>query len=199
MAQEYIAKPLKESCLRMEGLSQQLIDEHYNILYKGYVNKLNEIRGKLEAADPSKGNQTHSDIRELKVEESFALNAIKLHELYFENLGGAGGQATGQALQLIEQSFGSYASWEADLKGSAMAARGWVVVAYDRDDGKLHNYIADSHNSYGVWNAVPVLILDTYEHAYGLDYGVKRAPYIEAFMKNLDWEVVNKRIAELPR
>jgi Fe-Mn family superoxide dismutase len=199
MAQEYIAKPLKESCLRMEGLSQQLIDEHYNILYKGYVNKLNEIRGKLEAADPSKGNQTYSDIRELKVEESFALNAIKLHELYFENLGGAGGQATGQALQLIEQSFGSYASWEADLKGSAMAARGWVVVAYDRDDGKLHNYIADSHNSYGVWNAVPVLILDTYEHAYGLDYGVKRAPYIEAFMKNLDWEVVNKRIAELPR
>jgi Fe-Mn family superoxide dismutase len=198
MAQEYVAKPLKPQCLQMTGISQRQIDEHYNILYKGYVAKLNEIRSKLETVDPTKGNQTYSDLRELKVEESFALNAIKLHEMYFDNLGGKGGRPTGRTLELIEKSFGSYEKWEADFKGSGMAARGWVVLAYDLDDGLLHNYIADSHNTYGIWNAIPILILDTYEHAYGIDYGVKRPPYIDAFMQNLDWDAVSERVAKLP-
>lgn len=193
MAETIAPKPLKPAVAQgMQGLSRRQIEEHYT-LYQGYVNKVNEIRQKLETADRAAANQTYSDIRALKVELSFALNGVKLHELYFDNLGGQGSKATGRALQLIERDFGTYEKWEADFRASGILARGWVVMAYD-EDGKLYNYIADAHNSYGIWGATPILIMDTYEHAYIIDYGVRRPPYIDAFMKNIDWNEVNRRL-----
>jgi len=189
---EIKAKPLDAKLLQMEGISRRQIEEHYT-LYEGYVKKTNEIRSKLPNADKSAANQSYSDLRELKVELSFTLNGVKLHEAYFGNLGAAGAPSD-RLKKLIEQSYGSMDEWEADLKASGIAARGWVICAYDFDENRLCNYIADSHNSYGVWNAVPILVLDTYEHAYVIDYGVKRPPYIEAFMKNINWNVVNERV-----
>lgn len=194
---EIVAKDLKTS--QMVGFSQRQLEEHHGVLYKGYVNKLNEIRKLLQSVDHSKANQTYSDLRALKVEETFALNGIKLHEYYFDNMGGSGGKATGQALAMIEQSFGSYEAWEKDFRASGMAVRGWVVLAYDLEDGTLHNFGNDSHNLGPIWNAVPVLVMDTYEHAYMIDYGVKRPPYIDAFMNVIDWDVVNERLAKLTK
>jgi len=184
---------LKPELLRMDGISERQIEEHHNVLYKGYVNKLNEIRAQLPDVDRSKANQTYSDLRAAKVGESFAMNGVALHEHYFENLGGAGGRANGRILALIERDFGSYDTWEADFKATGMAVRGWVVLAYDWHDHKVHNYGQDAHDSGAIWSAMPILVLDVYEHAYFIDYGTKRAPYIEAFMNNLDWDVVNRR------
>ena len=196
MTQEIVAKELKLT-QEMKGISKQQIEEHYSILYKGYVAKVNEIRAGLETVDRSKANQTYSALRALKTEESFALNGVKLHEAYFDNLGGKGGKPDGNILSLIERDFGSYEVWEEDFKASGIAARGWVVLVYDLDDGRLHNYSSDAHNQGGVWSALPLLVLDTYEHAYMIDYGVKRPSYIDAFMQNIDWDVVNKRVAKL--
>ncbi len=196
MADKRDFRDLKQACLSMDGISQAEIDQHYGILYKGYVTKLNEIRSKLEAVDLTTANQTYSDLRGLKTEEIFALNGSKLHEWYFDNLGGKGGKAHGRALDLIERDFGSYEKWEAEFKAIGLAVRGWVVLSYDLDDQKLHNYGQDAHNVGVPWGAYPLLILDVYEHAYGIDYGVKRAPYLEAFMKNLDWAEVNERLAK---
>ena len=196
MADKRDFRDLKQACLSMDGISQAEMDQHYGILYKGYVTKLNEIRSKLEAVDLTTANQTYSDLRGLKTEEIFALNGSKLHEWYFDNLGGKGGKAHGRALELIERDFGSYEKWEAEFKAIALAVRGWVVLSYDLDDQKLHNYGQDAHNVGVPWGAYPLLILDVYEHAYGIDYGVKRAPYLEAFMKNLDWAEVNERLAK---
>jgi Fe-Mn family superoxide dismutase len=67
------------------------------------------------------------------------------------------------------------------------------VLAYDFTDGKLHNYLSDIHSD-GVWSAVPLLIMDVYEHAYFIDYGTGRKSYIEAFMKNVNWDAVNARL-----
>ncbi len=193
MADQITAKPLKDSLFQMDGISRNQIEQHYT-LYQGYVNKVNEIRGKLESADRAAANQTYSDIRELKVELSFALDGVKLHDAYFNNLGGKGGPASGKAGELIGRDFGSFDAWQADLKASGTSARGWVIMAYDLDDHKLSNFIADDHNTYGIWNAVPILVLDTYEHAYMIDYGVKRPPYIDAFLRNIDWDEVNRRL-----
>jgi len=195
---EVTAVPLNPRLFEMDGISKRQIEEH-STLYQGYVAKTNEIRAKLEGVDRSKANQSYSDIRELKVELSFAWNGVKLHEYYFENLGGKGGlpgAATGQAL---EKAFGSFERCVEDIKASAMSARGWVIMAWDAADGGIYNYIADAHNSYGIWHAVPLLVLDTYEHAYMIDYGVKRPPYVEAFLKNLDWAVVEKRLEAVSR
>jgi len=191
--QEVAPKELKPQVLRMEGISERQIEEHYNVLYKGYVNKLNEIRAKLPDIDRSKANQTYSDHRAAKVGETFAVNGVRLHEDYFGNLGGSGGRANGRILELIERDFGSYEAWEADFKATGIAVRGWAVLAYDWHDHRLHNYGQDAHDAGAIWSAMPLLVLDVYEHAYFIDYGTKRAPYIEAFMKNVDWDVVNQR------
>lgn len=190
---ELTAKQLPQALFEMDGISRRQIEEHYT-LYEGYVKKTNEIRSKIETADRASANQTYSDIRELKVDLSFALNGVKLHEAYFGNLGGKGSQPSAKTRQLIEKSFGSIEAWQEDLKATGMAGRGWAITAFDFDDNRLHNYIADSHNTYGIWNALPVIVLDTYEHAYVIDYGVKRPPYIDAFLNNLNWDEINKRV-----
>lgn len=194
---ELQAKELKTT--RMEGFSERQLLEHHGVLYKGYVNKVNEIRKLLESVDYGKANQTYSDLRALKIEETFALNGVKLHEAYFDNLGGEGGRPGGLLLSLLERDFGSYEKWEADFKATGLAVRGWVVLAFDLENGTLHNFGSDAHNLGPIWNAVPLLVMDTYEHAYMIDYGVKRAPYIDAFMKNIDWQVVAGRLEKISR
>lgn len=177
----------------LSGLSKKQLSEHHDVLYAGYVKKLGEIEEKLKGADASEANATYSLIRELKLEETFAANAIRLHEGYFDALGGDG-KAHGHALELIKADFGSYEAWEKEFKALGLAARGWVVLAFDWEDGKLHNYLCDVHNQGAVWNCTPLLILDVYEHAYFIDYATARKSYIEAFMKNASWEHVNKAI-----
>jgi len=144
-------KSLKYS--QLPGLSERQLKEHHDILYAGYVKKVNEIRQKLANVVRTNPNATYSDLRELKVEETFALNGVKLHEGYFDNMGGTGGMASGAIAQMIEQDFGSFDNWLVDFKASGIAARGWVVLAFDLDDTKLHNYSCDVHNQGGVWNS----------------------------------------------
>ena len=192
---QYQAQSMDQRLTQLKGISENQIKQHYT-LYEGYVNKTNEIWGKLETVDKTVANQTYSDFRELKVELSFAWDGVKLHELYFENLVGSGGNPPDEIRKALEDSFDSYDKWVQDFKASGVSARGWVITAYDPKVGKIFNYIADAHNLYGIWMAVPLLVLDTYEHAYMIDYGIKRPPYIDAFMSNIDWQVVGKRLAE---
>ncbi len=181
---EHTVKPLRWT-KALDGFSTRQVSEHHDVLYAGYVKKLNEIELKLDTAPPADANGTFSLIGELKRSEGFATNAIKLHESYFDNLGGDG-KSAGALRDMVIEDFGSYEKWEADFKASGLAARGWVVLAYNWDDGRLHNYSTDYHTQ-GVWNCTPLLVLDVYEHAYFLDFATARKAYIEAFMKNVDW------------
>ena len=188
--EEIAARELKPELYELEGISRATIEAHYK-LYQGYVNKRNELLGKLGSVDLAAANQVYSEVRALKVDLSFAIGGIKNHEIYFEHLGGSGGNPSGAAAQLIERDFGSADAWRADLKATGMAGRGWAWTAYDWDEGRLFNYIGDAQNTYPIWNATPLVALDVYEHAYFLDYQTDRASYIEAFFANLDWSVVN--------
>ena len=188
--EEITARELKPELLELDGISRESVEAHYK-LYQGYVAKRNEILSKLAGVDLSAANQVYSELRALKVELSFALGGIKNHELYFEHLGGDGGDPDGPFGDLVERDFGSAAAWAADLKASGMAARGWAWTAYDWDEGRLFNYVGDTQNTYPIWNATPLVALDVYEHAYFLDFQTDRASYIDAFLDNLDWATVN--------
>ncbi len=190
---EVQAVPLKPAVLKTTGISEKTHQEHYK-LYQGYVKKTNELWAKLKEVDAAKGNQVYSDIREVKVELTFAIGGVKNHEIYFDVLGGAGGKSEGTLAQLIERDFGTFDKWAADLKGTGMAARGWAWLAWDRDYRRLMNLIGDAQNTFPIWNAVPILALDTYEHAYYFDYQTNRAGYIDAFMANIDWNAVVARL-----
>jgi superoxide dismutase, Fe-Mn family len=189
--QEITPRPLKPALLELDGISRMTIESHYK-LYEGYVAKRNEILGKLAEVDLAAANGTYSELRELKVELTFAVGGIKNHELYFEHLGGTGGDPTGAIAHLIARDFGSTEAWRADLRATGIAARGWAWTAYDWDEGRLFNYIGDAQNTFPVWNATPLVALDVYEHSYFLDYRTDRGSYIDAFFDNLDWGVVNE-------
>ena len=183
-------RELKPALRELDGISRATIDAHYR-LYQGYVAKRNEILGRLEEVDLDAANQVYSDLRALKVDLTFAVGGIKNHELYFEHLGGEGGDPAGAIGDLIERDFGSAQKWREDLKATGMAGRGWAWTAYDWDEGRLFTYVGDAQNTFPVWNATPLVALDVYEHAYFLDYQTDRAAYIDAFLRNLDWNVVN--------
>ena len=188
--EEIAPRELKPALFELDGISRETIEAHYK-LYQGYVNKRNEILGKLADADPAAANQVYSDFRSLKVDLSFAVGGIKNHEIYFEHLGGSGGEPTGLFADLVKRDFGSSADWKADLRATGLAGRGWAWTAYDWDEGRLFNYLGDAQNTYPVWNATALVALDVYEHAYFVDFGTDRAGYIDAFFHNLDYDVVN--------
>jgi Fe-Mn family superoxide dismutase len=188
--EEITARELKPALSELEGISRETIEAHYK-LYQGYVNKRNEILGSLDGVDLGSANQVYSELRSLKVDLTFAIGGIKNHEVYFEHLGGRGGDPSGIFGDLVKRDFGSVAGWMADLKATGLAGRGWAWTAYDWDERRLFNYIGDAQNTFAVWNATPLVALDVYEHAYFIDFGTDRAGYIEAFFNNLDYDVVN--------
>src|SRR5215207_9039495 len=131
--EEIAARELKQELYDMDGISRASVEAHYK-LYQGYVNKRNEILGKLGDVDASAANQVYSEIRSLKVDLTFAIGGVKNHEIYFEHLGGGGGDPDGAIGSLIERDFGTAEDWRADLKATGMAGRGWAWTAYDWDE-----------------------------------------------------------------
>lgn len=187
-------KTFSESLMTMKGISKKTVEEHLK-LYQGYVNKYNEIQEKLSVLtdeDFAKANQVYSQVRELKLELSFAWGGVVNHEIYFGHLGGKGGLPAGELLKQIEKDFGSFDAYKKDLKATGISARGWVWTAWNYKEERLFNYLGDAQNTFPVWYANPILALDTYEHAYFIDYGVNRGSYIDSFFENLDWKKVEE-------
>ena len=199
---EIVARDFPSLHKDLDGISKKTMEDHYK-LYQGYVKKTNECRGILKEFDYGEieGNQVYSPLRAVSVDYTFALLGFKNHELYFGHLGGSGGEPTGRFAELLEAEFkpGGVEGWKDAVRKAALSARGWVMVGYDLNDGSLFNYIMDTQNLWAVYNMVPVLAIDVYEHAYAADFGATpdgRGQYVEAFFRNLDWDHVNRQLAQ---
>jgi superoxide dismutase, Fe-Mn family len=184
----------------LDGISQQTMDDHFK-LYEGYAKKSNACRKILNEFDYAEieGNQVFSELRAVSVDYTFALLGFKNHDLYFGHLGGEGGEPSGRFAELIEGEFNGVDKWQEAVSKTCSAARGWVMVGYDLNDGSLFNYIMDTQNLWAVYNMVPVLAIDVYEHAYVRDFGATpdgRKQYVQAFFRNLDWDHVNHQLEQ---
>ncbi len=180
------------------SISDKTLEIHHDKLYVGYAKKKDEIQEKLSSM-PESGlegaNQTYSELRGLKNGETFAVNGTYLHEWYFENMGGDG-EIKGEISDKIAEQFGGMEAFTKHFTACGMAARGWVLLTWDSHDKALRVYTGDAHNQGGVWGAVPLLVMDVYEHAYFIDYGSDRKTYIAEFLKHVNWDVVNQRFIE---
>jgi Fe-Mn family superoxide dismutase len=177
------------------SISDKTLEIHHDKLYVGYAKKKDEIQEKLAEFDSDgllKANQTYSELRGLKDGETFAVNGTYLHEWYFENMGGDG-NPSGEIVESLAKSFVSFEKFVEQFSACGMAARGWVVLAWDTHDKAMRIYTGDAHNHGGVWGAVPLLVMDVYEHAYFIDFGSDRKSYIDEFFKHVNWEAVNQR------
>jgi len=186
--------PLPFDPARLSGLSEKLIRSHWENNYSGAVRALNEVEKRLDAL--RKDRQLPPYVYgSLKREELMRTGSVVLHEHYFANLGG-NGRADGKAKELLQQWFGSYEQWESEFRmtaGALSGGSGWVILAANPSRGEVHNYWASDHTQNAA-AAVPLLVLDMYEHAYHMDYGAAAAKYIDAFFANIQWEEVNRRV-----
>lgn len=191
-------KPLPFDPAKLNGLSEKLIRSHWENNYIGSVKTLNLVSERLRAAmsDPELPPILYGG---LKREELHRVGSVVLHEQYFGNLGGDG-KAGGDVLVALKKAYGSYEAWEAEFRRTAMSlagGSGWCVLTYNLYTNELRNQWAWDH-MHGAIAALPLLVLDMYEHSYHLDYGSAAAKYVDAFMRNVKWEEVDRRLAARP-
>lgn len=182
------------SLVGMAGFSETLIKNHFT-LYQGYVTNTNKVLDTLDTM-LKEGKTAVPEFAELKRRLGWEFNGMRLHELYFENLGGkAALDQNGKLAKKLIESFGSVEAWEKDFRSvGAMRGIGWAVLYCDCTTGRLINFWVNEHDSGHPAGCRPLLIMDVFEHAFMLDYGLKRADYIEAFFKNINWAAVEARI-----
>jgi Fe-Mn family superoxide dismutase len=186
-------RPLRFDPNRLRGLSKGLIESHWSNNYVGSVRTLNAVKTRLAAAaaDPQFPAYAYNG---LKREHLVRTGSVVLHELYFDNFGGDG-RADEAMRRLIAGSFGSFDAWESEFRRIAMGlggGSGWVVLARNVHLGTVENYWLADHAHFPA-GAVPLLVLDMYEHSYQMDYGAAAARYIDAAFANFDWETVAQR------
>jgi len=178
----------------MNGFTETILKNHFT-LYQGYVTNTNKVLDTLDQMSKD-GKTATPEFAELKRRLGWEFNGMRLHEYYFENLGGSGGiDKNSKLAQKMTESFGSYEGWEKDFKATGtMRGIGWVVLYLDKETGRLINFWVNEHDVSHPAGCVPLLIMDVFEHAFMIDYGLKRADYIEAFFKNINWAAADARV-----
>lgn len=176
------------------GFSDILLKNHFT-LYQGYVTNTNKLLDTL--MQMTKENKTATpEFAELKRRLGWEFNGMRLHEYYFGNMSKTSLTLSKSSSfsKLLTEQFGSYDSWEKNFKSSgAMRGIGWVISYYDPQAKRVYNTWINEHDVGHLSGTIPILIMDVFEHAFMLDYGLKRADYIEAFFKQIDWNIVTKR------
>ncbi len=194
----YVAKDYSK-LIGMQGFSETLLKNHFT-LYQGYVMNTNKVLDILDQMlkDGKAGTPEYS---ELKRRIGWEFNGMRLHELYFDNLGGKSPlNKNGKLAQRLIDSFGSIENWEKDFKATgSMRGIGWCILYQDTADNRLINFWINEHDVSHPAGCNPLLIMDVFEHAYLTDYGLKRADYIETFMKNANWSMAENRLEQFER
>lgn len=184
-----------EHLLGTVGFSDQLLKNHFT-LYEGYVKNTNSALQKLEQL-AKEDKRSSQEYMEIKRRFGWEWDGMRLHEMYFGNMtkGGVALNTESALAKKIIAQWGSIEEWAKGFKGTgAMRGIGWVILAHDKEADKLFNVWINEHDGGHLAGATPILIMDVFEHAFMLDYGIKRADYIEAFWNAIDWGVASSRV-----
>jgi Fe-Mn family superoxide dismutase len=184
-----------EHLLGLEGFSDTALKNHFT-LYQGYVSNTNKLSDSLKILLDSEKAGT-SEYAEQKRRFGWEFNGMRLHEFYFGSIGKNPAKLAqdSKLFQKIVKDFGSYENWEKDFRSvAAMRGIGWGILYFDRIADRLFNTWIGEHDAGHLAGSEVILNIDVFEHAFMIDYGLKRADYIEAFMKAVDWVAVSGRI-----
>ena len=178
--------------------SKETLDLHYNILYKGYVEKTNNVLRKLEEARRA---NDYSNIKCLEKELAFQGSGAILHKLFFENMSPPNNQNSLQfkIMQKISEDFGSINNFKRQFSEAAavVEASGWCILAWVPEFEQLVILQCEKHQDLTLWGCVPLLVFDMWEHSYYLQYQTRRPEYISAFWNIINWKEVNRRFLEI--
>ena len=187
--------PLPFDTRKLAGLSERLLQSHWENNYSGAVKALNTVRSRLSQALADSTTPPYV-YNALKREQQVRSGSVVLHELYFANLGGDG-KAPAKLRSTLAGSFGSFDTWEAEFRKIGLGlggGSGWVMLGFNHGLNLLENYCLGDHATAPA-TVTPLLMMDMYEHAYQIDYGAAAAKYIDACFVNLQWDKVAERLA----
>jgi Fe-Mn family superoxide dismutase len=193
----YELKPLSCDPAKLTGLSEKLIVSHWENNYGGAVKRLNAIEQRL--AELTWASAPVFEINGLKREEMIASGSMILHEVYFDSLGGTGGDPDGALKAAIERDFGSADAWRTEFTAMGKAqggGSGWTLLVWSPRRGRLVNAWAADH-AHNLAGATPLIALDMYEHSYHMDFGAKAGAYVDAFMQDLSWTTAEAAFTRL--
>jgi Fe-Mn family superoxide dismutase len=185
----------------LDGISDAQIEEHV-MLYAGYVRQVNLLNEEI-AAMTGRGQAAvkNPEFTDLIHHLGFEYNGMILHECYFSNLCPAAEpkprDGSGLAAALAE-SFGSVEQWRAAFQAiGETRGVGWVILFQDPATDRLTNHWISLHHEGVPVGFKPLLVMDVWEHAFARDYKTtERGKYIEAFFRNVDWHVIERRLVE---
>jgi Fe-Mn family superoxide dismutase len=185
--------------LGMDGFSDELLEDHFR-LYQGYVKETNVLQDELKSI-AAEGRLDSPEHAELRRRLGWEFNGMRLHELYFGNLGGDGRPpASGKLFDGIFRGSGGLESWLAEFRAvGAIRGVGWSILYFDPIAGRFHSFWIGEHDCGHPAGSMPLLVMDVWEHAFMADYGTNRDGYIEAFLGNVDWRVVEERLQSASR
>jgi Fe-Mn family superoxide dismutase len=186
--------PLPFDPRRLKGLSERLVQSHWENNYGGAVKALNTLRARLAQA-LSDSNTPPYVYTGLKREQLLRTGSVVLHEYYFANLGGDG-KAPEAVRATLAQTFGNFDVWETEFRKIGLGlggGSGWVMLGHNRRLDLLENHWMADHATAPA-DTTPILVMDMYEHAYQMDYGAAAAKYIDAFFANIHWDHVAARL-----
>ncbi len=187
-----VPKPLRHESIP-GFLSAAQIAPHFNAHYGGALKGYTAIDEKLEASIKSDTAIDANAYLAMQHAKSSKGNSVILHELYFDGLATKVVDPGEDVRTAIEKRFGSIDKWANDFQASAKAAAGWAMLVRHPVNGRLYNLVSDEHAMGVMWMAVPIIVIDTYEHAFYIDYQNRKTEYVEKFMGFIDWDEANRR------
>tara|TARA_B100000214_G_scaffold358713_1_gene319461 strand:- start:629 stop:1318 length:690 start_codon:yes stop_codon:yes gene_type:complete len=193
---ESIIAQSKQFRLKTDLLSEANKQNHIE-LYEQYVKDFNRISIELDSVDRSTSSSNGSLYRSLKIDETYNLNADYLHELYFNNISDLHSNIPMDSLAYMRLSrdFGTFDAWQKDFIACCMASRcGWAMTYYNMFTQTYMNCLIDLHSLNVPVGAYPVVVMDVWQHAYYRDYLKDVKSYVFGMMKQLNWNVIEKRI-----
>lgn len=182
--------------LKTERLSPKTKEAHYH-LYKEHLEATNKISVRLDAVNKEVSDSDHSAFRSLKIDEADNKNSVMLHELYFSNISDLGSDIHTDTLSYMRlaRDWGSFDNWQFDFIACCLASRdGWAVTYLDPFKNKYMNCVVDGDSCNIPLGGIPVIVVDMHAHAYYHDYIGDRRMYVNAMLKELNWDVIEARI-----
>lgn len=171
---------------------------HHDKHLQTYVDNLNKALADCESCQQKSLEDLLKDLDQLPESKRTAVRnnggGVYNHYLYFDCMGGKGGQPSGVLAQAMERAFGSYDEWKRQMKEAALGQFGsgyaWLVSDQSGALSVTKTPNQDSPISQGLW---PLLCIDVWEHAYYLDYQNRRADYVDAWFDLINWDFVQSR------
>jgi len=127
---------------------------------------------------------------------SFHFSSHVLHSIFWTNLTNKKNEPSGELQKRIEKNFGSFDRLKFLIAATSknVDGNGWGIVAYQPYSDSLTVLQCENHEKLTQWGAIPLLVIDVWEHAYYLKYKNKRTDFVDAVFNIINWDNVAQRL-----